>query len=161
MISVSRRHLVLVGAAALVAAGLVPVATAKTPTPSPGLSVQVLSGRADLVSGGDALVQVVLPNGVRAATVDVNGRDVTRQFAHRQNGSFEGLLTGLALGRNDVRARIAGGKGAVLTITNHPQGGPTFSGPQIQPWSCGNGRQGQAVQPEADVRLRLQVQHPR
>ena len=132
----SRRRLVLVGAAALVAAGLVPVAHA---APAGAVEVKVLSGRADLVSGGDALVQVVLPNGVRSATVDVNGRDVSRQFGWRKNGTFEGLLTGLHLGRNDVTARTPDGQGAVLTITNHPKGGPVFSGPQIQPWTCGNG----------------------
>jgi hypothetical protein len=138
VVSVSRRRLVLVGAAALVAAGLVPIAHA-SPGEAGGVSIQVLSSRADLVSAGDALVRVNLPAGVRSATVDVNGKDVTREFGLRQNGTFEGLLTGLALGRNDVTARIAGGNGAVLTITNHPQGGPTFSGPQILPWACGNG----------------------
>jgi hypothetical protein len=136
---VPRRHVVLLASAALVAAGLVPLAQAQSPVYDPNVSLRVLSSRADLVSGGDALVQVVLPRGVKAATVDVNGRDVTRLFGLRANGDFEGLLTGLALGRNDVRARVAGGKGALLTITNHPQGGPTFSGPQILPWTCGNG----------------------
>ncbi|MCU1591821.1 MAG: N-acetylmuramoyl-L-alanine amidase [Frankiales bacterium] len=132
------RRTVLVGAAALVAAGLVPVAHAKTLAPSTELSVQVLSGRADLVSAGDALVEVVLPGGVRSATVAVNGHDVSKQFAMRANGKFEGLLTGLPLGRNDVQARLADGRGAELTVTNHPQGGPVFSGPQILPWACGN-----------------------
>jgi hypothetical protein len=135
----THRRIVLVGAVALVAAGLVPVARATTLTPSADVSIQVLSGRADLVSGGDALVRVGLPDGVRSATVDVNGRDVTKQFALRPNGRFEALLTGLTLGRNDVRASTPDGHAAVLTITNHPQGGPMFSGPQIQPWTCGNG----------------------
>jgi hypothetical protein len=135
----THRRIVLVGAVALVAAGLVPVARATTLAPSAEVSIQVLSGRADLVSGGDALVQVGLPDGARSATVDVNGRDVTGQFALRPNGRFEALLTGLTLGRNDVRASTPDGHAAVLTITNHPQGGPVFSGPQIQPWTCGNG----------------------
>jgi hypothetical protein len=135
----AHRRIVLVGAVALVAAGLVPVARATAPAPAADLSIQVLSGRADLVSGGDALVQVGLPDGVRSATVDVNGRDVTNQFALRANGRFQALLTGLALGRNDVEARTPDGHAVVLTITNHPQGGPVFSGPQIQPWTCGNG----------------------
>ena len=26
--------------------------------------------------------------------------------------------------------------GARITLTNHPIGGPVFSGPQIQPWLC-------------------------
>jgi hypothetical protein len=138
VVSVSRRRLVLVGAAALVAAGLVPVAHATSRIGSANVEVQVLSSRADLVSGGDALVRVVLPETVRAARVEVDGRDVSRAFGVRANGQFDGLLTGLSVGKHEVRALTPAG-GAALTITNHPQGGPTFSGPQIQPWTCGNG----------------------
>jgi hypothetical protein len=29
----------------------------------------------------------------------------------------------------------------VVTITNHPNGGPVFSGPQVQPWVCQSGAQ--------------------
>jgi len=25
-----------------------------------------------------------------------------------------------------------------VTIVNHPNGGPVFSGPQVQPWVCAN-----------------------
>ena len=38
-------------------------------------------------------------------------------------------------GANVVTARN-GRAGARLTITNHPVGGPIFSGPQVQPWIC-------------------------
>ena len=30
----------------------------------------------------------------------------------------------------------AGRPGASVTVTNHPNGGPVFSGPQVQPWAC-------------------------
>jgi hypothetical protein len=100
----------------------------------------VLSNRADLVSGGDALVQVVLPGRVDPATVrvSVDGRDVTSAFAVRANGRYEGLITGLAVGANDVMATIRQGPTVHLTITNHPIGGPVFAGPQVQPWVCRN-----------------------
>ena len=97
--------------------------------------IHVLSNRADLISGGDALLQVDLPRGVSKARLTVNGRDVSRAFAVRPNGKYEGLLTGLRLGANTVVARAAG-KTSRVTITNHPNGGPVFSGPQIQPWTC-------------------------
>jgi hypothetical protein len=45
-------------------------------------------------------------------------------------------VTGLALGRNTLRALLPSGRGAAITITNHPNGGPVFSGPQVQPWKC-------------------------
>ena len=54
----------------------------------------------------------------------------------RPNGRFQGLVTGLALGDNVLTARITGGPGARITLTNHPNGGPVFSGPQVQPWVC-------------------------
>jgi len=113
-----------------------------------GLRVDVLSNRADLVSGGDALVQVVLPDRVSAGRVrvDLNGQDVTSSFAVRADGRFLGLVSGLRDGRNRLTARTSsrfdrfedGGGGASITITNHPIGGPIFSGPQVQPWICNN-----------------------
>ena len=122
----------VIAVSAVVAAVLVVPAQAA----SAELSIQVLSGRADLVAGGDALVEVVLPAGVSTAMVALNGTDVTGQFAQRVNGKFEALLTGLQLGANALKATAADGRGATLTITGHPQGGPVFAGPQIQPWAC-------------------------
>ena len=105
------------------------------------VAIKVLSTRADLVSGGEALTQIVLPSGTSPSTVRVtlNGQDVSSQFALRANGKFEALLTGLAIGRNVVSARLPNGYGARLAITNHAIGGPVFSGPQIQPWLCQSG----------------------
>jgi hypothetical protein len=105
------------------------------------LQIKVLSNRADVISAGDALVEVKLPTGVDAGdvTVTLEGKDVTGQFAERANGRFEGVLTGLKIGENDLVAKASGAKSDELTITNHPNGGPVFSGPQVQPWVCQNG----------------------
>jgi hypothetical protein len=104
---------------------------------SSGLEIKVLSNRADLVSGGDALVEIVLPTSATAdgLRVDVDGRDVTSAFKPRADSRVVGLITGLKDGVNVVIARL-GSSGARLTITNHPIGGPIFSGPQVQPWIC-------------------------
>jgi hypothetical protein len=118
-----------------------PLAGAASPPGNGGLPrIVVLSNRADLVSSGDALVQVVLPERVDPATVrvSVDGRDVTSAFAVRPDGRYEGLITGLALGVNDVMATMRQGPTVHLTITNHPIGGPVFAGPQVQPWVCRN-----------------------
>jgi hypothetical protein len=102
-----------------------------------GLEIKVLSNRADLVSGGDALVEVVLPKSASAdgLRVDVDGRDVSSSFKQGADARVVGLVTGLKDGANVVTARV-GGAGARLTITNHPIGGPIFSGRQVQPWVC-------------------------
>ncbi|HEX8744747.1 MAG TPA: DUF6351 family protein [Thermoleophilaceae bacterium] len=94
--------------------------------------VSVLSNRADLISAGDALVEVK-PSGARVA---VDGRDVTGQFAERPGGRYMALLTGLRNGASVVSARAADGTSARITIDNHPQGGPVIDGPQIGPWKC-------------------------
>lgn len=100
------------------------------------LEIVVLSNRADLISGGDALVEV-LPSSADSSKirVDVDGRDVTSAFARRPNGRFMGLVTGLRKGENVLTARGQGGASRI-TITNHPIGGPIFSGPQVRPWIC-------------------------
>jgi hypothetical protein len=102
------------------------------------VQIEILSTRADLVSGGEALAQIILPPGAKPsnARITVGSRDVTHEFALRPNHKFEGLVTGLKLGLNVLTARLPDGYGARIKITNHPIGGPVFSGPQIQPWEC-------------------------
>jgi hypothetical protein len=90
--------------------------------------IRVLSNRADLISGGDALVEVV----ARHPRVRLNGEDVTDRFTERRPGRWVGLVDGLRTGRNTLSTRSAR-----ITITNHPIGGPVFAGPQVQPWICG------------------------
>lgn len=100
-------------------------------------AIRVLSNRADLISGGDALIEVISPN-LENARVLLNGRDVSGALATMDNGARRGLISGLALGENEFMVIL--GKGGVLrqTIINHPKGGPVFSGPQVQPWTCNN-----------------------
>jgi hypothetical protein len=103
-----------------------------------------LSNRADLVSGGDALVEVRVPKGtpLSRVTLRLNGTDVTAAFIGQPGGrALRGLLTGLVEGRNDFSAQIDGpgrgdGRRENLVITNHPIGGPILSGPQVVPFFC-------------------------
>lgn len=106
--------------------------------------IHVLSGRPDLVTGGSALVGIRLPrrSDAHGLTVHVGRRLITHRFAYRQDGRFEGLIRNLRGGANHLRVRLASGKGARLTLTNHPNGGPLFSGPQLEPWTCQKGARG-------------------
>jgi Tannase-like family of unknown function (DUF6351) len=106
------------------------------------VSISVLSGRADLVSGDDALIEIRVRRGVGAGqvhvTVDPKGgekRNVTSAF-RRRGHRLVGIVTRLELGRNVVRATLRDGSGARLALINHPHGGPVFAGPQLQPWTC-------------------------
>ena len=93
---------VLCALAATLPSAAAPAAAAKTPAAAAALKISVLSNRADLVSDGDALVQIAVPSGVDPSTVkvDVGGRDVTSAFAVRADGRFLGRVEGLALGPN-------------------------------------------------------------
>lgn len=126
-----------VAAAAAGCALLVPGSAVAATAAAGKTTIAVLSNRADLVSGGDALVRVEVP--ARAArqrvAVTLGGRSVTRLLT-RDGRRLEGVLTGLRLGRNTVAARLPDGSGARLVITNHPQGGPVFAGPQPLPRNC-------------------------
>ena len=101
-------------------------------------AIEVLSSRADLVAGGDALVAVRLSGGVDPAAVRVtlNGQDITGAFGARPDGRFAGLVTGLAEGDNQLRARLPDGSGHEISLRNHAIGGPLFSGEPVQPWLC-------------------------
>jgi Tannase-like family of unknown function (DUF6351) len=115
--------------------------------------IEVLSVRSDLIAGGVALVVIDLPRGTGPHAVSVTlswrghrrprRRNLKRMFALRKNGLYEGLVTGLPAGRSRLAATVrrAGRRpaSARITLTNHPNGGPLFSGPQIQPWICQKG----------------------
>lgn len=100
--------------------------------------IDVLSNRADLISGGDALVRVSVPDDAdaRTLTISLGGRTITGMFTAREPAHATGVVDGLVVGENLVEARLPDGRGARLTITNHPEGGPVFAGPQVQPWTC-------------------------
>jgi hypothetical protein len=125
----------------LAAAVIVLLGAPAAASAAPALNIDVISNRADLISAGDALVAIDVPDGVQPQSVVVmeDGRDVTQAFAQRANGRFEGLVTGLDVGTNRLRVTAEGADAAELTIQNHPNGGPVLSGPQIQPWVCTNG----------------------
>jgi hypothetical protein len=103
--------------------------------PHGGLTIKVLSGRADLVSGGDALVAIAGVRSTHGLTVKAGGSDQTSAFATRDDGKVVGLIRDLPLGRSSIVARTER-RAAKLVLTNHPIGGPVFSGPQLQPWRC-------------------------
>lgn len=127
----------------LVALGVSDRAVAATLDQGGGVrEISVLSNRADLISGGDALVSVDLIANPRTIRVQLNGDDITDAFAIRPNGRYEGLVTGLVEGKNILRVRPANGVGRWIEITNHPIGGSVFSGEQIQPWLCRTQLQG-------------------
>ncbi|MFC7404522.1 DUF6351 family protein [Georgenia alba] len=128
------------------------VAAPAASAPPPGFTVEVLSGRPDTVTGGDALVAVTVPRNVPVHHVEVtvDDVDVTSAFAPTEPRVLVGLVDGLDHGVNTLRVESNGaGRGrpvAELELTNHPATGPVFSGPQTSlycsadgaPWNLGD-----------------------
>ena len=131
---------------ALVGAPAVAQAAPAKPNVPAEPRIKVLSNRADLISGGDALVAIRVPKQVLVPEIRVSlrgrvhgkarSRNITGQFKRRANRRFKGLVRGLKSGRNVVTARLRGGGSDRAVINNHPNGGPVFSGPQLKPWVC-------------------------
>src|SRR4051794_16982389 len=123
------------GAVAPAAGAAVTSKRAQGATAKQRLAVTVLSGRADLVSGGDALVAPPGVRSTRGLTPRAAGRDPTPAFSKDAAGRVLGLVKDLPLGKSRVVARTRR-RAARLVVTNHPIGGPVFSGPQVRPWTC-------------------------
>jgi len=120
-------------AVAVLAATVLTFATAASAQSGRDVRIEVLSSRADMVSGGDALVQVTAP---AAARVTVNGRDVSAAFKPGATaGTQVGLVEGLVDGKNTLRAE-AGRASAQLVLVNYPVQGPIFAGPFLTPFRC-------------------------
>ena len=120
------------------AAGVMATCARAQVAPGAVLDVKTLSNRADLISGGDALVEIVVSKDADPARLSVrlDGADVSGRFARRGDGRILGLVDHLKDGPNTLAASLGQGRGRRLVITNHPIGGPVFTGPQIQPWRC-------------------------
>jgi len=108
--------------------------------------IRTLSNRADLISGGDALVEISVPRDVplNQVRVRLEDRDVTSAFTgvNATAHTLRGVVTGMRTGRNDLvvdtktKGHGHGQPSARLVITNHPIGGPVLLGSQTQPWIC-------------------------
>ena len=102
-------------------------------------SIRVLSSRADLISGGDALVAIAAddPALLNNARISLGDTDVSDRF-QRTGESLKGLVDGMSPGAHTLRVTLADGSILQQPLVNHPNGGPVFSGPQIGPWTCSN-----------------------
>ena len=103
-----------------------------------GVEIRVLSGRADMVTGGDALVEVDLEKNAAPEkfSATLNGQDISKSFTRGNSaGTLIGHLEGLKTGKNALEIKSAKGS-AKLELVNYPITGPVFSGPHQKPFVC-------------------------
>jgi hypothetical protein len=118
----------------LLLAGTLSVSTKPSKDGPQGISITTLSTRADLVTGGDVLVEMALPPHAQQPRVTLNGRDVSQLFHEARPV----LLTGLPLGKSVLHAfgKPLGVPDATLELTNYPITDPVISGPHQTPFVC-------------------------
>ncbi|GAA5236169.1 hypothetical protein FOZ76_24980 [Verticiella sediminum] len=99
---------------------------------------EVLSSRADMVSGGDVLVRVPVPAPYAPGDIEVRlgDTDITRHFVSSRDGQLIARLTGLQVGSAQLEVRVNGRRAGALTLVNHPISGPLFAGPREKPFIC-------------------------
>ena len=163
----TRRVRLVAAAAAVLAAGLLPVGAGGASSAAP--AIEALSTLPQYVSGGDVLVEIRLHDdaaSLKHLRIERNGADVSASFRTMPDGSLRGLVDGLALGENEIVARANGkgkgtppGRSATLRVVNHPISGPMFSGPQQEPFFCETVQNGLGPALDADCSAPTQVRY--
>lgn len=103
-------------------------------------SINVVSSRPEMATGGSALVEVPLPSRVTKSDlkISLNGQDVSNAFQTTDRASLIGKVEGLKPGENTIEATY-NSSGAVIgkrVVTNTDSAGPLFAGPHQRPWIC-------------------------
>jgi len=125
---------------------------------APSVEIKILSSKADMVSGGDALVQITGTIETEKISVWANGREVTSAFhGSSRTQTLIGLVEGLTVGKNRLEVKSGSEVLARLEIVNHGLAGPIFSGPHQTPFICGTEPSGLGAPLDADCSAKTQV----
>lgn len=104
------------------------------------LTLEAVSTRPHLVTGGDVLLRVELGRTIDPGEVEIrlNGTDVRSEFRSAgREGELLGLVQGLGPGEHEVVAALPSvGIEVALALTNYPITGPIISGPHQEPFLC-------------------------
>jgi hypothetical protein len=127
-----------------------------------GFAVRTLSARADLVTGGDVLVEIVMPPSVASGiAVTVNGHDANGEFKPTTSANtLIARIRDLQVGANVIEVGARGRRPAVrLAVVNHPIAGPVFSGPHQTPFTCETQAFGFGAPLDADCSVATRVEY--
>jgi Tannase-like family of unknown function (DUF6351) len=103
------------------------------------IEIKVLSSRYDLVSGGDALVEVKASEGAKASELklSLNSRELATPLKYDQpTNTLRGLVSGLDTGANWLQVRGPSGYSVSQPLVNYSLAGPILSGPHLTPYEC-------------------------
>ncbi len=116
--------------------------------------ILILSNRADMISGGDVLVEIGVDadTPLDALSIRLNGDDASEAFARRANGRVMGLVDTLRLGDNALEVGLGNAQSRAV-IRNYPNEGPIFSRPEIKRTRCQDGATDLACNQPAEYRF--------
>ncbi len=105
------------------------------------LQIEVLSSRPDMVTGGDALIEVraAADTSLSDLALFLNGKNITDQLStYDEGGIYRGLINGLTVGENRLQVvkAVSEDAPAELVLNNYPITGPIISGPHLNPYEC-------------------------
>ena len=119
------------------------------------VEIRVLSGRADMVTGGDALVETSAV--LEKFNARLNGQDITSSFQPGKTaGTLIARVEGLKIGKNTLEVNSAKNS-AKLELINYPITGPVFSGPHQKPFVCQTEQAGLAAPLDDDCSAKTMV----
>lgn len=132
--------------------------------------VKTLSSPPDMISGGDTLLEVVVPEGVALdkVRISLNGADVSAQVPVADSAArvLRGLVTGLATDASDPLGKVnmlvvSNGDDAAqhtdVKLVNYPITGPILSGPHLSPYECRTKENNLGDPLDADCSAKTQV----
>ncbi len=135
--------------------------TASSPAISGSIDITVLSSRADMVSGGDALLEISA-RGIALDQVQVlrAESDISGLFQRSSDNSLVGRVSDLVIGDNLIVATDRSGQvQASITLVNHPITGPIVSGPHFDPMVCRTEQSGLGAPLDSDCSALTKVSY--
>jgi hypothetical protein len=126
-----------------------------------GFDVRTLSARADMVSGGDVLIQIAVPPSAGTnVAITVNGHEPNAELKATGATTLIARLKDLRLGPNVIEVGAKGQKPAVrLAVVNHSITGPVISGPHQTPFNCQTEALGFGQPLDADCTIATRVEY--
>ena len=108
--------------------------------PPPALQVSSVAAPKNIATGGDALIEIALPDDASASrvSVSVNGAEAKTDVKTGALGEkvLVAKVSGLNIGSNKIAALYRGKEAGAVSVTNYAAAGPVFSGPHQMPFAC-------------------------
>ena len=131
------------------------------PATSGRLGIRVISTRAEMVTGGDVLLEIAAPSPSTAVAITIGGRDAAAEIKPSSiGGRFIARVTNLQLGANVIEVGSKGQRpSARITVVNHAIAGPVISGPHQTPFTCETQAFGLGQPLDADCSISTRVEY--